>query len=41
MPREDEDSRVLFLYNEFLLYISKCKWNREIGHLFKKNSKFV
>ena len=36
MTREDEDSRMLFLYNEFLLYIFKCKWNRENGHLFKK-----
>ena len=41
MTREDEDSRMLFLYNEFLLYIFKCKWNRENGHLFKKNSNFV
>ena len=25
----DENGRMLFLHNEFLLYIFKCKWNRE------------
>ena len=25
----DEDGRMLFLHNELLVYIFKCKWNRE------------
>ena len=29
MLRADEDGRNLFLYNELLVYIFKCKWNRE------------
>ena len=41
MLREGEDVRMLFLYNEFLIYIFKCKWNRETGHLLKKISNFV
>ena len=35
MLRADEDGRMLFLHNEFLLYIFKCKWNRETRHLLK------
>ena len=31
----DENVRMLFLHNEFLLYIFKCKWNRETRHLLK------
>ena len=27
----DEDGSMLFLHNKFLLYIFKCKWNRETG----------
>ena len=39
MPRADEDGRMLFLLNEFLLYIFKWKWkwNRETGHFVAKN----
>ena len=36
-----EDGRMLFLRKEFLLYIFKCKWNRETGHLLTKISNFV
>ena len=25
----DEDGRMFFLHNELLVYIFKCKWNRE------------
>ena len=41
MLKADEDGRMLFLYKEFLLYIFKCKWNREAGSLLTKNSSFV
>ena len=41
MPRADEDGRMLSLHNEFLLYIFKCKQNREIGHLLTKIYNFV
>ena len=37
MLRADEDSRMLFLFNELLLYISQCKWNRETRQLVDKN----
>ena len=33
----DENSRMLFLHNEFLLYIFKCKWNRENQAFADKN----
>ena len=32
---------MLFLYNEFLIYIFKCNWNRETGYSSKKISNFV
>ena len=41
MLRVDEDGRMLFLHNEFLLYIFKCKWNRETGQIWTKISNFV
>ena len=41
MVRADKDGRMLSLHNEFLLYIFKCKCNREIGHLLTKVSNFV
>ena len=41
MLRADEDGRMLFLHNEFLLYIFKCKWNREIGQMWTKISNLV
>ena len=41
MLRADEDGRMLFLHNEFLLYIFKCKWNREIGQMWTKIFNFV
>ena len=28
-----KDGQMLFLHDEFLLYIFKCKWNRETWHL--------
>ena len=37
----DEDGQMLFLQNELLLYIFKCKWNRETGLLLTKISSFV
>ena len=37
----DENSRMLFLHNEFLLYIFKCKWGRENRHLLTKISTFA
>ena len=37
MLRADEDSRMLFLFNELLLYILKCKWNRETRQFVDKN----
>ena len=39
--RADEDGRMVFFHNEFLLYILKCKWNREIKHLLTKISNLV
>ena len=36
MLTADEDGRMLFLHNEFLSYIFKCKWNRESGHFLTK-----
>ena len=41
MLRADEHGRKPSLHNKFLLYIFKCKWNREIGHLLTKISNFV
>ena len=38
MLRADEDDRMVFFHNEFLLYIFKYKWNREIGQLLTKIS---
>ena len=29
MLRADEDGQMLFLHNEFLLYIFKCKWKEK------------
>ena len=40
MLRADEDGRMVFLHNKFLLYIFKCKWNRGTGHLLTKISSF-
>ena len=33
----DKNGRMLFLHNEFLLYIFKCKWNRENQAFADKN----
>ena len=41
MLRADVDGRMLFLHSKSLLHISKCKWNRETGHLLTKISNFV
>ena len=41
MLRTDENGRMLFLHNEFLLSIFKSKWNREIGHFLTKTPNFV
>ena len=41
MLEADENGRMLFLHNEFLLYIFKYKWKREIRHLLTKISTFV
>ena len=41
MVRADEDGRMIFFHNEFLLYFVKCKWNRETRHSMKKISNFV
>ena len=41
MLRTHEDGRMFSLPNKFLLYIFKRKWNREIGQLLTKTSKFV
>ena len=41
MLRTEEDDQMHSLNNEFLLYIFKCKWNREIGHLLTKIYNFV
>ena len=38
MLRAHEVSQMLFLHNEFLLHIFKCKWNRENEHLLIKIS---
>ena len=37
----DEDGQMLFFHNELLLYIFKCKWKRETGHLLIKIYIFV
>ena len=39
--RADEDGRMLFLHNQFLLYVFKCKWNRETGQIWTRISNFV
>ena len=41
MLRVDEDSRLPMFshHNEFLLYIFKCKWNREVGNFVQFNNK--
>ena len=31
--KRDEDGGIFFLHNECLLYIFKCKWNKETGQL--------
>ena len=41
MLKVDEDGRMLFLHIEYLLYIFRCKWNRETGLWLKKSSNFV
>ena len=41
MLKADKDGPMLFLHKQFLLHIFKCKWNRETGHLLKKNSNIV
>ena len=41
MLQADEDGRMLFRHKEFLLYIFKCKWNKETGHLMPKISNLV
>ena len=33
----DEDGRMLFLHNELLVYIFKCKWKRETAQFLDKN----
>ena len=38
MLRADEDGQMLFLHNEFLLYIFKCKWK---GKPDKHGQKFL
>ena len=38
MLRADEDGQT---NNKFLLYIFKCKWNREMGYLLTKISNLV
>ena len=37
MLKADEDGRMLFLHNELLVYIFKCKWNREAAQFLAKN----
>ena len=37
----DDDGRILFLQNKLLLYIFKCKLNREIRRLLTKISNFI
>ena len=41
MLEADEDGRILFLHNELLLCIFKCKWKRETGPLFSVINKFT
>ena len=41
MLKADEYGRALLLLKDCLLYIFKCKWNRETGHLLTKISSFV
>ena len=41
MLKADEDGQMLFLGKEFLLYIFKCKWNRQTGHLLTKFFNFA
>ena len=41
MLEADQNGRMLFLHNEFLLYIFKCKWNTETRHLLTKISTFL
>ena len=33
----DEDVRMLFLHNGLLVYIFKCKWNKETAQFLHKN----
>ena len=37
MLEAEGNGRMLFLHNEFLLYIFKCKWNRENQAFADKN----
>ena len=37
----DEDGRMLFLHNELLVYIFKCKWNRETAQFLHKIFSYV
>ena len=41
MLEADENGRMLFLHQEFLLCIFKCKWNRETRYLLTKTSTFL
>ena len=41
MLRADEDGRMLFLDNKLLVYIFKCKWNRENTQFLDKTFNFV
>ena len=41
MLEADENGRIPFLHNKFLLYIFECKWNRETRRLLTKISTFV
>ena len=41
MLEADENGRIPFLHNEFLLYTFECKWNRETRRLLTKISTFV
>ena len=41
MLEVDGNGPMLFLHNEFLLYIFKCKWTRETRQMWTKISNFV
>ena len=41
MLKTDEDGQMFFVCKEFFLYIFKCKWDREPGHVLTKISNFI